>query len=122
MEIGFITIDCSEPHVLIEFWSKALGYDVNEGIYVTLRDPEGRRPSLYLQKVPEPTPGKLRMHLDLLSNDIEVDVARLVDLGATHVRDMTENDLRWVVMEDPEANVFCLFDVSGEGQAEQPTV
>ena len=121
MEIGFVTIDCRSAPTLIEFWSKALGYDVNEGVYVTIRDPEGRRPSLYFQEVPDPTPGKLRMHLDLLSEDVGADLSRLVDLGATRVRDMTENNLRWTVMEDPEGNVFCVFDVS-EGEVEQPTV
>ena len=118
MEIGFITIDCSNARTLIDFWSGALGYDVNEGVYVTLRDPEGRRPSLYLQEVPDPTPGKTKIHLDLLSEDLDADLDRLVDLGATRVKDMTENDLHWVVMHDPEGNAFCVFDVSGEGQAE----
>ena len=122
MEIGFVTIDCTDARALIEFWSKALGYDVNEGIYVTVKDPEGKRPSLYFQEVPDPTPGKPRLHLDLLSEDLERDLDRLVDLGAMRVRDMTENNLHWVVMEDPEANVFCVFDVSSEAQAEQPTV
>lgn len=120
MEIGFITIDCTSARALIEFWSKAIGYEVNEGVYVTLRDPEGRRPSLYFQEVPDPTPGKTKMHLDLLSEELDADLARLVDLGATHVEDMTENDLHWVVMQDPEGNVFCVFDVSSEDQAEQP--
>lgn len=122
MEIGFVTIDCSDPNRLIEFWSEALGYDVSEGVYVTIRDPEGKRPSLYFQQVPDPTPGKLRMHLDLLSEDVAADLDRLKELGATHVEDKNENNLRWSIMKDPEGNVFCVFDVATEGQAEQPTV
>ena len=114
MEIGFITIDCAEPRVLIDFWASALGYDVNEGVYVTLREPNGKGPSLYFQEVPEPRTDKNRVHLDLLSERFDDDKARLVELGATRVEDVTENDLSWTVMADPEGNVFCVFDVGAD--------
>jgi hypothetical protein len=122
MEIGFITIDCADALAQIDFWAKALGYDVNEGIYVTLRDPKAKGPSLYFQEVPEPRTAKNRVHIDLLSERLEDDRARLVELGATHVKDMSENNLSWMIMEDPEGNVFCVFDVGAESEPDQPTV
>jgi catechol 2,3-dioxygenase-like lactoylglutathione lyase family enzyme len=110
MQIGFVTIDCRDPERLIEFWSQALGYDIQRNVYVTVRDPNGRGPSLYFQEVPEERSGKNRVHLDLVTDDHLAEAEALVQLGATKVRDAEENGIRWTVFEDPEGNVFCLFD------------
>jgi Glyoxalase-like domain len=85
-----------------------------------LVDPEGVRPRLFIQRVPEPKTAKNRVHLDLgVSGGREVPleerpprvdavVERLVGLGATKVRANDELDQYWVVMQDPEGNEFCL--------------
>jgi catechol 2,3-dioxygenase-like lactoylglutathione lyase family enzyme len=109
VEIGFITIDCADSERLMAFWSDALGYEVNRGVYTTLRDPGATGVALYFQQVPEPRGGKNRLHLDLVSGSVDRDLSRLVERGATHVTDVEENGLRWSVLEDPEGNVFCLF-------------
>ena len=113
MEIGFVTIDCRDPEVLIRFWSQALGYEVRRSVYTTLRDPEGKGVSLYLQAVPEARLTKNRVHLDLVSPTFAADVERLVGLGAAEMRQLEENGIRWAVLEDPEGNVFCVFDDPG---------
>ena len=60
---------------------------------------------MWFQKVPEERTAKNRQHFDLRAmGDVEVEVRRLVDLGAS-VRDR-HGDL--VVMEDPEGNEFCV--------------
>ena len=41
-------------------------------------------------------------------SDPEAEVARLVELGATRVRDTDEFGYRWTVMADPEGNEFCV--------------
>ncbi len=43
--------------------------------------PEG--PGLAFQKVDDPTPGKNRVHIDFAAADMEAEVKRLVELGAT---------------------------------------
>lgn len=48
------------------------------------------------------------MHLDLECADLAAEVARLVDLGATHVADHADFGIAWSVMQDPEGNEFCL--------------
>ena len=35
-------------------------------------------------------------------------LARLVEVGATRVRDTDEFGYRWTVMADPEGNEFCV--------------
>jgi predicted enzyme related to lactoylglutathione lyase len=48
-----------------------------------------------------------RIHLDIETNDIEAEVARLTALGATVV----ERIEGWVVMRDPIGIVFCVVKV-----------
>lgn len=46
----------------------------------------------------------------LVDKDVPRDreVARLVDLGATHVADKDEWGHSWAVLTDPEGNEFCV--------------
>jgi predicted enzyme related to lactoylglutathione lyase len=39
---------------------------------------------------------------------LEAEAKRLAALGATRVRKMNEWSGRWIVMQDPEGNEFCL--------------
>lgn len=112
MRIGYVTFDCHDPERLIEFWSRALGYDVSRNVYVTLKDPAGQGPSLYFQQVPEERTVKNRVHLDLVSDDYAREAGALLEMGASMVRQTEENGVIWTVFEDPEGNVFCLFDSS----------
>jgi hypothetical protein len=45
-----------------------------------------------------------RIHLDLASEDVEADIARLTGLGATEV----QRSHHWVVMRDPAGITFCV--------------
>ena len=60
--------------------------------------------------VPEPKTAKNRLHLDLETDDRAAEVARLVELGATHVADHDEWGISWSVLTDPEGNEFCIAD------------
>ncbi|MFF4760662.1 VOC family protein [Streptomyces sp. NPDC001292] len=68
----------------------------------------GRR--LLFQRVPEAKAGKNRLHLDLHPGEGRRadEVERLKGLGARVVRHVREPAGEWVVMEDPEGNVFCV--------------
>ncbi|AXN52241.1 hypothetical protein MMRN_52400 [Mycobacterium marinum] len=49
------------------------------------------------------------MHLDFSAADVDGEVSRLAAAGATEVqRHQFGENFRWVVMADPEGNVFCV--------------
>jgi hypothetical protein len=49
-----------------------------------------------------------RVHVDLVADDRETEIARLVALGVTRGPDHDEYGHTWTVMSDPESNDFCL--------------
>lgn len=129
-----IVFDCRDPDALASFWAEVLGYQkqwswdeetvremraqglredqVNQRCAVV--DPEGRRPRLFFQRVPEPKTVKNRLHLDLHvgSDRAEAQAQLLEMLGARRVRINDEqfgpfHDFS-IVMEDPEGNEFCV--------------
>ena len=126
-----MTIDCANPAALATFWAEVLGYappDI-DGIHATLRvlghreedlgnwyrieDPAGQGPRLAFQRVPEAKAVKNRVHLDVTAlgdgpNARAVEVARLVSLGATQVRVVTDEAGTFVILQDPEGNEFCV--------------
>lgn len=110
-----VVLDCSDPERLSEFWTEALGYEqvASEGPFIGLRDPNGRLPTLVLQKVPEPKAVKNRMHLDVFSDEFENHLRRVLDFGATVVtpEHLESDGTRLIVLADPEGNEFCLLDL-----------
>ena len=59
---------------------------------------------VFIQAVGDPRP---RVHLDIETDDIEAEVARLTALGATEV----ERIHTWVVMRDPVGTIFCVVRI-----------
>jgi len=111
-QIGMV-LDCRDPDALAQFWSEALDYRTlgGAGNYVLLVDPDDRAPKLLLQRVAEGKTGKNRMHLDIETAHVDDEVMRLEQLGAIRVEDpQEEHGSRWVVMNDPEGNEFCVCD------------
>lgn len=102
-----LVIDCQtddlEEHV--RFWSAALGYEVdptadtNDGKYADLQVP-GDDMKVLLQKVQHPS----RVHLDIETDDVEAEAARLEKLGAKRL----EKIKTWIVMEAPSGHRFCV--------------
>jgi predicted enzyme related to lactoylglutathione lyase len=111
--IGLV-LDCTDPDALAGFWSEALGYTNlgGAGNYVMLVDPDGVKPKLLLQAVPETKTAKNRMHFDIETPNIEDEAARLESLGARRLEADTRNEFgtNWVIMADPEGNEFCVCD------------
>jgi hypothetical protein len=118
-----VVVDCRHPASLARFWAAALdGYAVapyDEAELERLRaagiddvedDPTvlvgaaGVEPRLFFQRVAEAKVVKNRMHLDLVCDDIVVESARLVELGAELATTRPDR----IVMRDPEGNEFCL--------------
>lgn len=115
MKVGSIVIDCNDFETMTAFWSEALHYRPArepDGDFVVLRDPEGNNVNVSLQKVPERTTEKNRLHVDLYATDQAGEVQRLLGIGATlHPREPESGD-DFVVLADPEGNLFCVIDVS----------
>jgi predicted enzyme related to lactoylglutathione lyase len=109
-KVEMITFDCNDPAKLAGWWAAQFDGTAQEllpGEFFAVTRAEG--PRLGFQKVPEPTPGKNRVHLDFGVADVDAEVSRLKSAGATEVGGRTISDtFRWVVMADPEGNVFCV--------------
>jgi hypothetical protein len=119
-----VVFDCAHPASLARFWAAAVdGYTVapyddeeiarlqslgyagpEEDPGVIVESATAGLPRLYFQLVPEGKVAKNRLHLDLRTDDLEAEVARLVGLGA---RVLTASE-RHRVLADPEGNEFCV--------------
>ncbi len=112
MRIGSIVIRCCEFDKMLAFWQEALHYVPREPAsdgWVVLRDPEGKGPNVSLDHVSEKRSGKRsRLHLDLYTDNREAEVERLVKIGATRYPWRYEPDHDFVVLEDPDGNLFCV--------------
>jgi hypothetical protein len=146
-----VTFDALDPRALSTFWRDVLGYvhpgppgvELPEGAdplaawdefleknnvpkerrnaASAIEDPEGRRPRVFFQQVPEDKIAKNRVHLDvrnapgLIGDErmaaLEVECDRLVALGAKRVsrsEPAPPMSHGFIVMTDPEGNEFCL--------------
>ena len=116
MKIGSIVIRCYEFDRMLAFWQEALHYvprNPAKGGWVVLRDPEGKGPNLSLDKYPEKRSGKRsRLHLDLYAENHRAAVERLVLLGATRYPWRYKPTDDFVVLEDPDGNLFCVVQVA----------
>ncbi len=115
LKIGSIVVRCYEWDKMYAFWKEALHYTSRrppEPGWVVLCDPEGKGPNISLDKFPEPRTGKRsRLHLDLYTTDQEVEVERLIGLGAERYPWRYPPDADYVVLRDPDDNLFCVVQV-----------
>lgn len=104
---GFI-IDCQvdDLDAAARFWSQALGTTIenpNAGDETAEYQNFGNTPAglhIEVQKVSHPS----RVHLDIETDDLDAEVARLEALGAKRVGFVK----RWWVMEAPTGQRFCV--------------
>lgn len=109
-----LLIDCNVPDIdqAAQFWADALGRPVDmnhpgtRGNYRMLETPEDE-PIVQIQRVEHES----RVHLDIETDDIPAEVARLEKLGA-HVVKRLE---RWVVMDAPSGQRFCVVRIQRPG-------
>jgi len=111
-----MTIDCNDPPRVAKFWAAVLDCAVTE----PGRDRPGwlrlqpfgpdQQPFINVQPVPEPKAGKVRLHIDVLVQDMDRAVDRVIARGGsdTGVREHLPRG-RIAVMLDPEGNEFCLL-------------
>jgi catechol 2,3-dioxygenase-like lactoylglutathione lyase family enzyme len=119
--ITTVVVDCTDHERLAAFWCDVLGFEVLERSddgsdgWVEIGPPgqpeKGPAPTVLFQSVPDPTPGKNRLHLDVNATDRDQDaeLQRLLELGATRADVGQTVDESWHVLADPEGNEFCLL-------------
>jgi hypothetical protein len=114
IHIGSIVISCYEFDRMVAFWKEALHYEYVRppaGGWVILKDPTGRGPNVSFDRVTTKRTGKRsRIHLDLYAGDQEREVERLVALGARRYPWRYGPSDDFVVLEDPDGNLFCVVD------------
>jgi len=124
-----IVLDCSDLELEARFWGQALRYrtmSYAEPYMVLIPEDGGSGPELILQRVPEPKTGKNRMHVDVTTDDVDSEVARLLALGATRITTdaLEQFGMRWVVRPIPSttssASARASVPVGDSGEA-QPT-
>ena len=119
MLAGFI-IDCQTDDLegAATFWSQALGLktqrsdDADDAAYVRLPDHQHGL-HIEVQSVKHPS----RVHIDIQADDIEAEAARLEKLGAKRIGKIK----RWVVMEAPTGQRFCVVRASSPQFKEKAT-
>ena len=109
-----VLIDCKTEDVdaAARFWGEALGRPVDmnhsssRGNYRMLETPPDEA-IVEVQKVEHES----RVHIDIETDDIPAEVKRLEKLGANVVRELP----RWVVMQAPTGQRFCVVRVQRPG-------
>jgi hypothetical protein len=109
-----VLIDCNVPDVdaAARYWAGALGrpVDINHpgsrGNYRMLETPPDE-PIVQIQQVDHES----RVHIDIETDDIPAEIARLEKLGAKVVNRVE----RWVVMQAPTGQRFCVVRVQRPG-------
>jgi len=113
LKIGSVVIDCLEFEKMLAFWQETLHYVPREPAtngWVVLRDPEGKNTNVSLNQVQpsEKLVGRNWLHFDLYTGDQKAEVERLLKLGATRHPQTYDGDEDFVVLEDPDDNLFCV--------------
>ncbi len=109
-----VLIDCNTDDIdaAAHFWAEALGRPLDpghpgtRGNYRMLETPPDEV-SVQIQRVDHES----RVHLDIETDDIPAEVARLEKLGATVDKRLE----RWVVMRAPTGQRFCVVRVQRPG-------
>ena len=132
-----VAIDCDDPDRLAAFWAAVLGYALMgppDGYaswaeharaqaeepgeaWMKIGDPDHHGPTLLFHRVPEAKIVKNRVHLDIRAPDdgpgdrrqqVNTFLERIVGLGGSKIRDVTDDAGYFAVMQDPEDNEFCV--------------
>ena len=121
-----LCIDADDPQRVGDFWAAVLGRtaesagdgDGSTPDVFLQAGPDGG-PSIYVNGVPEPKTGKVRIHLDVTLEPGQ-EITDLLGLGATVVAE--PDAVRWWVLADPGGNEFCAFmpetDATNDADAE----
>jgi predicted enzyme related to lactoylglutathione lyase len=119
MSLLAVVVDCRDSLSQANWWAEVLGHQVSErnSDEYEVSDSSSGSTRLYFMNVPEPKTVKNRLHIDITTEgSLEEGVARLVARGGTLVEmrqdpETLANPDTWAVIQDPEGNEFCVFNV-----------
>jgi hypothetical protein len=107
-----VVVDAHDLPGLAAFWAAALRWQVlSQREREVVVGPDVDAPvGLCFMPSPDPKVVKNRLHLDLTTTagDRDVEIARLLSLGATRVDVGQTGEESWDVLADPEGNEFCV--------------
>lgn len=104
--LGNIVIDCQTDDLYsdAQFWSAALGYPMPLDLDATSNFIQLVTPAGDVQVIIQRVRHDARAHLDIETDSIDLEVARLERSGATVV----SRNSGWVVMQAPTGHRFCV--------------
>ena len=129
--VAHTTVDCHRAYELSEWWKQLLGYvdvdgDPNEPGHeeCMILDPDTGHSILFIEVPDAELPAK-RIHFDVRPREgtRDEEVERVLALGATQVDDQRGTygpGTGWVVLADPEGNLFCILRSQAEVDAGPP--
>lgn len=89
-------------------WLIERGIDPDNPPYLGLDPVNDGEARVWFNVVPDPTPGKNRLHLDVNLKD-RGELQHILDLGATVIAEPDQRGGDFWVLADPEGNQFCAF-------------
>ena len=107
--LGYIIINATDSEKSAKFWSVVTGRELGDisPPYIDLPSTNNEDGvTISIQQVPDQE--SLGMHIDIVVNDIDEAIQQITALGGGLVEEKTEGNWRWVVMQDPDGNRFCL--------------
>ena len=111
VSIASITFDSTDPAPLARWWAERFDAEITtdmDGFFLIVAG-GGLPTQLAFQKVEDPTPGKNKVHLDIQTDgDLDSEVARWIEAGATRPEKRNAGDFHWVTLTDPDGNEFCI--------------
>ena len=113
LRVGSIVLNMKDARRASQFWSQALGYAYRDDGYTEETSPVllPHRATAVAVVLDEDD----RTHLDLHTDSIqeqEAEVERLISLGATRADWTYPAGARFVVLADPEGNLFCVVNTA----------
>jgi catechol 2,3-dioxygenase-like lactoylglutathione lyase family enzyme len=120
LTFGVVVLGVTDTRRAADFWGAALDYELREdgfgGWAKVLVPRSGPGAAIALQVSESPVEDHPRMHIDLHVGGVaeqEAEAERLVALGAELVDwDSYPEDPDFIVLADPEGNLFCIVDLS----------
>ncbi|MGW7069135.1 VOC family protein [Streptomyces sp. NPDC054855] len=120
LKLGIPVVGVTDIARAVAFWTQALDLvateEWNSETWRTLDHADGTGRALALLHSASPAEPRPRLHLDLFAETTEeqrTEVRRLISLGARAVEwDLYPPDPDFVVLADPDGNLFCVVDLS----------
>jgi catechol 2,3-dioxygenase-like lactoylglutathione lyase family enzyme len=114
LRVGAIVLSVTDARRASQFWSQALGYAYRDGGYREDATPVllPARPPTVALALDEADVTHLDLHTDSAREQRD-EVERLMALGATRVDWTYPDGARFVVLADPEGNLFCVVNLGG---------